>query len=1070
MVKEKHSFILLNKLQAPQVKIKTLFRERLINLLSENLDKKLILLCAGAGYGKTTLLSQFISGKKLSYVYYHLENSDAEPAVFFSYLIAGIRRINPEFGKKTEHLSHFFNASQRYLDVIIGTFTNEIIENIKEDLYIILEDYHTLYPSEQMDRILVYLLDHLPTHVHLIVTSRVALPVSMPQLRARNEIFELGNQQLRFTKEEVKALFVTVYSSTLKESELEWIVEHSEGWPTSLRLILQSTDYREGTEASGFIRKIFKYYRQSQSHIFNYFAQEIFNQESRGMRQFLIDCSVLEWLTPELCDAVTRRKKTGDILDDLTERNAFLVRIPGMGYRFHTLFKDFLRSKITDKNRARRIFRRAGDFYSQDGRLEEAVKFYLQAQEYDKASTIIENIGPSLIAQGKSGILCLYIESIPKSTHLKHPSLLMNYAHSLKYVGRPDEAKYNCLRAVRILKTKSRARKKYADALYTLGGMYLNLGKFTTAKRWFQKALSVCPKSSRLTKASILNSIGSIYTAIGGRDLHVGTEYFRKALRIAQRNGYKSLEASILNNWGMNEFRAGNLNQAYSKLLKIVNYLKEYFSLGCGAGFYNASRFGLRLGHIKEALSILDQGVRTCRVYNDLWSMATLWYGYALVYQELGDTKRAQQYILKALRVYEKLGIVQRIIPTLNQMCQINIKTGELMEAERNLSKAWVLKGNRNDIDAVPLFLTEAKLKSVQGKFTDAEDILRNALKLSQNFRLIFNTFLLTIELSKVLYLQGETEKALLALDKAVMISRSKGYDYLLLRELQHEKWMVQYIKYAKRDHKNAQYVISIIKKSPLNIHWLEVFLFGVPRVIIDDYEIQDDAWKTVKSKELFFYLLLHKDEKSTRDSLIDILWHDASPKSGSDNLRKTLQYVRETLRTGVPSGDGLITSGRGLYHISFQSSIWLDVDEFEHFVNKAKGLKEQDKTFRGCLQKAESLYKGGFAEGWYDPWVEERRHYYQNLYEECLSMTADFYFGKKKFKEAIIWFRKLTALNYCVEEYHRKLMRAYAKLGRHEEIVKDFEKLRGCLKKELDSEPQSETIKLFKSLVKSFH
>ncbi len=1063
MKERRQNLILLSKLQAPQIKTKTLHRERLIDTLSKNLDKKVILLYAGAGYGKTTLLSQFLSSEEIPYVYYHLEKSDAEPVVFFSYLIAGIRQIEPEFGKKTERLSHFFNYPQRYLEIIVSTFINEIVEHITHDLYIILEDYHAIYPAEQIDKILTYLLDHLPPHLHLIITSRVAPPISISQLHAQNEILELGSEHLRFTRDEIKNLFSEVYSISLKASELDWIEVHSEGWPTSLRLMLQSSNYFERRKSSGYIRRILESYYQSQSNLFNYFAQEIYNQEPRDVRQFLVDCSALGWLTPELCDAVTRRKNSADILADLTTRNAFLFRIPGMGYRFHHLFRDFLSSKLTDTNREKKVYRRAGDFYSKEDRLEEAIKFYLQAKQYEKAASIIEKIGSSLIGQGRSGILCSYIEKIPKSLIAQRPSLSMNYAQSLIYGGRSDEAKYNCMRAIKLLKNKAKLHKKYADALYELGGINLNQGKFSAAKRWYIKALNVCPKSSKLTKASALNSIGSIYTAIGRKNLREGIKYFEKALRIAQRNGYKDLEASILNNWAMNEFKAGNLNVVYSKLVKTVELLKTHFSPGCGTGFYNAARTGLLLGYIKEARSILDSGIKTCSAYNDIWSIARIWEGYTLLFQELGELKKAKQFITKALETYEKLGIVRLITPAINEMCKINIKAGELVDAERNLSKTWVLQESRRDLEAIPLLLTEAKLRIIQNKLTDAEDVLLHVLKLSQRFGQIFNLFLVNIELSKVFYLQGRIEEVLSALKRAVMISRSKGYDYLLSRELQREKWMLHIVT---RENIEKRYIMSIIKKSKLDVHWVDAFLFGVPKIIVDDYEIPDDAWKTIKSKKLLFYLLLHKAEKISQDILIDVLWQNVSYKSGSDSLRKALQHVRTIFKSNITKKGDILITGKGLYQISPDISIKLDTEEFQNMVKKAKELKEQNKKYEDCLKEAIALYKKGFAIGWYDSWVEEMRRFYQSMYEDCLIMMADFYSSSKKFKEAIVWYKKLISLNFYNEEYHCELMKAYAKVGMYNEIIKDFKQLRKVLRKELGTEPQQETVALYKSLI----
>lgn len=1063
MKKSKQNIVLLSKLQRPQIKTKTLYRKRLIDLLSKNLGKKVILLCAGAGYGKTTLLSQFLSETKIPSVYYHLEDEDAEPVVFFSYLIAGIRRIKPEFGKKIENLRNFFNYPERYLEIIVGTFINEIMANIKKDLYIILEDYHLLEQSAQIDKILIYLLEHLPSCLHFIITSRTMPSISLSRFRARDEILELKNQHLRFTKDEIMHLFKEMYSISLKETELKWIEEHSEGWPTSLRLMIQSSDYLEGIKSSGYVRRVLNSYYQSQSNLFNYFAQEIYNQESKEIRRFLVDCSVLEWLTPGLCDAVTRRKNSANVLSNLTTRNAFLVRIPGQDYRFHNLFRNFLHSKLTDVEREKRICRRAGDFYSRGDRLEEALKFYLKAGEFKRAASIIEKIGFYLIGPGRSGVLSYYIEQIPSPIRNQFPGLLMNYAQSLIHIGRSDEAKNNYLKAAKIFKQRKRCRIKYAAALYELGGLSLNQSKFLVAKKWFRSALSVCPKGSSLTRAAILNSLGFVYTQIGGRNLGKATKYFGKALQIAQKNRYKKLEASIFNNWAMNEWKAGNLNQAYLRLSKIVKLLKKHFSPHCGSGFFNASRLSALMGNKKEARSILNAGIKTCGAYNDLWSMGTLWKGYSILYQELGDLQKAKQFIAKSLEIYEKLGIVRLMITALNELSRINILAGDLSEAEKNLSAIWWFKKNRNDPESIPILLTEARLKIAQERFDKAKSILTQALKLTQRFKQIFNSFLINIEMSKVYYSQGKVEKALHALEKAIMISRSKGYDYLLLQELQKEKWMLQAIK---RENIEKRYVMSIIKKSKLDIHWIDAFLFGVPKVFIDDCEITDDAWKTIKAKKFFFYLLLHKNEKISFDSIIAAVWPNVSYKSGRYSFRKARQHIRQAFKSNVEGFGDLIVSSKDLYQISTQVSVRLDTDEFQNLVMQSKGLKNEDEKLKSYLQRTLSIYKKGFAVGWYDNWVEDVRHYYQGLYEDCLATLADFYLRKNKLKDAINSYKKLLLLNFYNEDYHRKLMLSYAKLGRYKEIKQNFEKLKEVLRKELRSEPQQKTINLYKSLI----
>jgi LuxR family maltose regulon positive regulatory protein len=1056
------SLVLYSKLQTPQTRTKTLTRQRLISILTENLNKKLLFLCAGAGYGKTTLLSHFISCHPLSYMYYHLEKSDSEPAVFFSYLIAGLKEIAPEFGGKIESLSHFFNYPQRYLDIIVGTFINEVIAHIKGECYIILEDYHSLYPSEYIDRILMYMLDHMPANLHFIVTSRMTLPFSLSQLQSRDEILELDSQQLRFTKEEIRTLFEEVHNVTLKEPEVKWIAEHSEGWPTGLRLMLQSSEYLKGFRSSRYVKRMRESFYQSQTNVFNYFAQEIFNQESKETQRFLIDCSVVEWLTPDLCNAITRKKNSSVLLDDLTTRNVFMLRIPGVGYRFHNLFREFLKSKIHDIEREKRIHKRAADYFAKKASFEEAIRHYLHAENYTKAAKLIERIGSEFIAKGRSSILLSYIEHIPKSVRMQRPLLLMIYTQPLSNAGRSDEAKTVCLRAVKLLKGKKKLKRKYAEALYELGGIILNQGKLTTARRWFKKALDICPKSAYLTRASILNSIGSIYNVIGGKYLNRAADNFQRALKIVQRKGYRDLEASILNNWAMGEFGAGNLKGAYSKLMRMVNLLKRYFSPGCGAGFFNAARLSLLLGHTEEAQPILDAGMKVCSVYNDLWSMARLWQGYALAYMEFGDFQKAQQYNNKALEISERLGINYLIIKVLAEMADIHRLSADFAEADRNLATVWELKGSRNDAEAIPLVLAEARLRIAQSKFAEAEDLLTHAFKLAKHYKKTFFLFLINLELSTVYHAQTRTDEARAVLEKAVSMSRARDYDYLLLKELQKETWMIRMLRQADIQRR---YIITLMRTPEVDVHWVDAYVFGTPTLSIDGAEIADQVWRTSKSKKLFFYLLLHKEERVSQDTLIDALWHDASYKSGSNSLRKAIQHIRQIFKSKASRKGEFIISSKGVYQIAPSVAVNLDTDEFRHLINDVKEIMAHDGNYEPTLKKLIALYKGGFANGWYEQWVEELRTYYRGQYEECIVMLVRFYLDKKSYKEALVWCKRLLQLNFYNEEYHRMMITTLAKVGRLNEAHEDYEKLKKALKKDLNTEPQKETTDLIEEV-----
>ncbi|MGD8979370.1 MAG: BTAD domain-containing putative transcriptional regulator, partial [candidate division WOR-3 bacterium] len=737
---------------------------------------------------------------------------------------------------------------------------------------------------------------------------------------------------------------------------------------------------------------------------------------------------------------------------------------PEHGYRFHNLFRDFLSSKFTDPKRRKRLYLRAGDYLAAHHKYDESLKFYSQADAYKKMAAVIDRTGVTFIGQGRSATLCNYIEQMPAAIRDLDPDLLLVFSQALTLVGRLEDARRNCLKAYRILKRKPGVKRKHADTLYALGGIYNTSGKRVTAMRYYRKALDKCPRSAELTRAAILNSLGSLHNMMGGKHLTKAISHFNKALMIAQKGGYKEIEASILNNWAWSEWKQGNLKEAYAKLSAIIPILEKHFSPGCGAGFYNAARYSTMLGHGRKAKSILDLGIQICSPYNDLWSLATIWHGYAVFYLETGDFQKARQFISRSLEVYEKLGVERLIVAATNELCRINIADNEYVSAETNVSSIWKHKKVHDDADSIPVYLTIAKLEHAQDRLARSEEILRVALKLAVRYGEIFQRFLASMELSKVFYQKQDRAKSFELLRSALEISRRKGYEYLLLRELQREKWMLEAIR---EQNIEKSYVMEIIKKSKIDVHWIDARMFGVPRIRIDDHPVSDDAWKTIKAKKLLFYMLLQKGERTSGDLLVDKLWPDVSFRKGSDSLRKAIQHIRETAKVLGGATAELLTSAKGVYQMPANIYVYLDSDEFERLYQKAVAASS-DEEKEGLLKKAIDLYGEGFAIGWYEDWIEEWRRYFQGRYEECLTALIGVYSRKFDYERALSSTEKLLALNFLDERYHRQYMEILAKLDRCADIQSDFKRLREMLKKEMKVDPSKETVDLYKGLIKA--
>ncbi len=962
--------ILLSKLHLPKLNPRILYRARLVNLINQNIDKKLIILCAGAGYGKTTLLSQYFADADMAYVYYHLEKEDNDPAIFLSHLIAGFQKVNPDFGKSLKRLTQFYNLPGQISEIVLGTFINEVIQNIKENTFIVLDDYHTLSPATSIDSIISYFLNHLPENLHFIISTRYNPSISTVHLKAKGEILEINTDMFRFTKEEIRALLTALFSKKLDETQLDWLYKYSEGWPACIRLILQSYEMVKDLDLNSFFKKLQDDSQQIEKNIFDYFAHEIFENESPEIQQLLVDCSLPDYLNSEICNTISNRKDSNKILESLSKHNAFIYSLPDGNYRIHYLFREFLKNRLTDEKKKRQIYQHLADYWNNYNK-DESLKYYILAQDFFSAAKTLESSAHHMLEQGKYHIFCASVEQLPEYLINKSPLLLRYYGEALNYFGNPVKAKEVLANALK--KSKRDAGLK-AQILYIFAGISINEGNLTRAIKYLKKILKTCPENSNFIKALALNSLGAINNAIGGKNFQRAKHYLKEAFKLAEKNNYQEMKASILNNWGMNEYKQGNLKDAYLKISAAVELLKKYFSLGCGAGFYNGARIALLLGNPNNAEMILNIGLEVCKPFNDPWSQANMWRGYSLLYQQKNNLEKAREYISQALEICEKLKIPYLIINALTELCRIEITENNLVESQNILNRIWELK-RTEDSEAIPILNLQGQLAIKQDNFKEGEKIFLKAFRLAQRYNLVLELFLLNLAFADIFYRTNRFNSAKKFLKLAISIARKKGYDYLLIEELKKKSFLINFMIDKYIDDK---YLFSLLRRNR-DFHVVQAFFFGEPKLYIDGKEIKDTEWKTIKAKKLFFYLLLHREKIVNKDILIESFWKKSGLKQGYDSLRKAVYHIRQTLKNYYIKDPFVIHSGN--YQCSSDLYVISDIDEFEQLIKELK--TEQNKGIK--FKRLFHIYKDGFARNWYDDWAIKLADKYRQIFEDIM-------------------------------------------------------------------------------------
>jgi LuxR family maltose regulon positive regulatory protein len=428
--------LITTKLFIPPTRPDFISRPRLIDQLNSGLLRKLTLLSAPAGFGKSSLLSSWAEQLRPAthIAWLSLDERDNDLSRFLTYLAAAFQAGNIEIGNGI--LAAIQSPELANMDAILAGLLNEIAE-LSGETALILEDYH-LINSQQIDQALIFLLDYSPANMHLIISSRYDPSWPLARLRARGQLLEIRANDLRFTTDESATFFRKFTGLELSTQEVTALEERTEGWITGLQLTALSMKSRDDIQA--FISS----FTGSNRYILDYLGEEVLSGQFKDVQNFLLQTSILERLTGPLCDAITGKSGGTDTLINLEHSNLFISPLDNerQWYRYHHLFADFLRSNLHQQysmESIRELHDRASRWHYKERNLEEAMSHTMKAEDYELAAMMIDENLASLFSHSEIPILLGWIEQLPEDIVCDRPWINVHRANTLVLAGRPDE-------------------------------------------------------------------------------------------------------------------------------------------------------------------------------------------------------------------------------------------------------------------------------------------------------------------------------------------------------------------------------------------------------------------------------------------------------------------------------------------------------------------------------------------------------------------------------------------------------------------------------------------------------
>jgi LuxR family transcriptional regulator, maltose regulon positive regulatory protein len=381
--------LLATKLNVPGSRPGTVPRPRLSERLDEGLRRGLVLVCAPAGYGKTVLLAEWAQRSQVPAAWLSLDSGDNDPARFWRHAIAALDRVHPGIGGRVGPL--LGPPAPPSFEPLVTALINELAAGPGGDgMLLVLDDYHVI-GSQPVHASVGFMLEHRPPRVHVALASRSDPPLALARLRARGQLTELRAVDLRFTAGEAAGLLEQTGAGpdlALPEGAVAALVARTEGWAAGLQLAALSLRGQE--DVARFVAA----FTGSHRYVLDYLAEEVLERQSEEVRAFLLETSVLDGLSGELCDAVTGRADSQALLEHVERAGLFLVPLDEVRgwWRYHHLFADLLRVRLQAERpgQVAQLHRNAAGWYEEHGLADEAIRHAVAAGEMTSAAALIE--------------------------------------------------------------------------------------------------------------------------------------------------------------------------------------------------------------------------------------------------------------------------------------------------------------------------------------------------------------------------------------------------------------------------------------------------------------------------------------------------------------------------------------------------------------------------------------------------------------------------------------------------------------------------------------------------------
>ncbi len=1078
-------------------------RKMLFRLLTENTNKNLILICAPAGYGKTTLVQDFISKKGIKFSWLHVHPDMDNFYSFISYLTYSLQKLDPGFGKNimalVEDYRERFNPIKnisRIVNDIITVFINEFISIFKEDVSLVIDDLGNISNSEWQTKCFNMLFENIPSNMHFIITSRQVPEFNLSVLKAKRNILSIGSAELAFKLDETEELLKSNYDINTAADEIKSLRDSLGGWITGIHLVIQSS----GNE----FPKLRLDKMIIMEDIYSYFTEDIFNNLDEEIQNFLLLTSILESFSPELCDYVFNTTESKKIIEGLLNKNIFIyidTELASQGqpsYTYHLLFRKFLNSRLKDtisQQEMKDFFSKAAAFYMKWNDYLRVINYSLAAGETSTALNLIEDKFQNYYDSGKFESVWRWFENIDDKLIAENAILLYYKSLMLRFYKGDVEGSLSYLDKVIGLSAAEKNNDLLIRAAILKSRNLISAGRINDAIKNIEKISGKKSWPENTSKLNFMSAFAFYQNGNYDKSLAMLDKAVEELENSDETKDSANTKLDIFNMYGHIYLIRGDYSKSiayYEQVVKKSKRVIDKYETYCNLILLHAQS-----GKFEKALEYLEEA----KTITETISIPIFRITYLLAYQsvkfEYGDYEGTIAILEEINRIAVHINHKYYIFLSYSLIGDSYYYLNSLSKAEEYYDLAFNYVNDESKLEKIQYAFTKALLIKKENPVAEIEEVLREAYEYYAENKFTYNKTQAAFQLADYFYKTKNYKTSLVYLTEALNISKEKEYSSFLQRDFSDIKYIydfavasniqkdyVKSLMHSMVTKKNASWISEEARKrfTGSNEYNYDIRLraLGKGEITIRGRIIDEAFWSKKKWKIIFIYLLLSPKKELTKDKIIDVFYPDTPIESAENIFHQMVSKFRSIVKAA--SNEDRPTAGKSkgrkendstqlisslfIYEdrslkINDDFMFYIDSDDFEQIYKKTATVKNKEKKLE-LLKEAIGLYNGDFLEGNYETWSEELRTKYQSYFismsEELIKILAEMkeHESVLEYSENLIRYDSLNLLAYehaiKSNEALNKLKQAREKYAR---LIKAYEAEYG------EKLPESFTLKI---------